>query len=193
MTTGLLSKIAAPSAKSVCTRFDLDEESQHLLDETPGTEPFLRALIEKEHYGDAVAFLAHGLPKREAVWWACLCVRSALGDPHQARDLEILGLAEAWVQDPSDSNRRAAMAAAEASEFKTPACWAAVAAFWSGGSLAPADLPEVPPADNLTGKAVVAAVMMAVAVGDPDKMAERYRQLLARGVDIARGGNGNVA
>jgi hypothetical protein len=180
-------------AQAVCAHFELEPQSLSLLNESLGSEQFLRILIEQKHYVDAVAFLAHALPKREAVWWACVCARSALGDAPGADELLSLTLAEAWVHEPSDESRRAAMAAAEAFEFKTPASWAAVAAFWSGGSMAPVDLPDVPPAENLTGKAVTAAVMIAVGQGDPDKMEERYRQLLARGLDIARGGNGSAA
>jgi hypothetical protein len=192
MSISVLNKISDPTAAAVCAHFELETQSLPVLEEAPGSEQFLRLLIEKEHYIDAVRFLAHALPKREAVWWACVCARSKLAPEPEAQELNILGLAEAWVYDPSDANRRAAMAAAEASEFKTPASWAAAAAFWSGGSMAPADLPEVLPAENLTGKAVTAAVMQAVAMGEPDEMEERYRQLLARGLDIARGGNGSV-
>lgn len=193
MNAATLSKITVPAAAAVCANFELEPESLPLLEEAPNSEQFLRLLIEQEHYIDAVGFLAHGLPKREAVWWACVCARSTLDAEPAAEELKILSLAEAWVYDPSEANRRAAMAAAEASEFKTPASWAAAAAFWSGGSMAPPDLPAVPPADNLTGKAVIGAVMMAVARGEPDKMEERYRQMLTRGLDIARGGNGSVA
>ena len=35
--------------------------------------------MDAHEYTDAVRFLAHALPKREAVWWACLCVRKAAG------------------------------------------------------------------------------------------------------------------
>jgi hypothetical protein len=193
MSTATLSKITAPVAAAVCAHFELEPQSLPLLNESLGSEQFLRLLIEQKHYVDAVGFLAHALPKREAVWWACVCARTALGAAPAAEELKSLSLAEAWVIEPSEANRRAAMTAAEASEFKTSASWAAVAAFWSGGSMAPADLPEVPPAENLTGKAVAAAVMIAVGVGEPDKMEDRYRQLLARGLDVARGGNGSVA
>lgn len=193
MNAATLSKITSPTAAAVCANFELEAESLPLLEETPNSEQFLRRLIEEKHYVDALGFLAHALPKREAVWWACVCARSTLAAEPPAAELNLLGLAEAWVYDPSEANRRAAMAAAEASEFKTSSSWAAVAAFWSGGSIAPPDLQAVPPADNLTGKAVAAAVMMAVALGEPDKMEERYRQMLTRGLDIARGGNGSVA
>ena len=45
--------------------------------------------------------------------------------------------AERWTADPNEQNRREAQAAAEKLEFGTAASWAAISAFWSGGSMAP--------------------------------------------------------
>ena len=91
MSASVLSKISEPTATAVCARFELEAESLPLLEEAPSSEQFLRLLIEQEHYIDAVRFLAHGLPKREAVWWACVCARSTLGAEPAAEELKILG------------------------------------------------------------------------------------------------------
>jgi hypothetical protein len=56
--------------------------------------------------------------------------------------------------------------------------------------MAPPESPVVPPAANLTSKAVAGAVMLAAVMPDPVKAPERYGQLLQWGIDIACGGTG---
>jgi len=84
-----------------------------------------------------------------------------------------------------EEDRRAAGATAEATEFNGPPSWAALAAFWSGGSLAPPELPEVPPGEALTAQAITGALMMAATHGDPLKAADRYRGFLEEGKKLA--------
>ena len=64
------------------------------LDETP--LDFARTLISKGKRFEAIAFSAYLLPRREAVWWGCQCLR-ALG---AAGDNIALAASEAWVRDP---------------------------------------------------------------------------------------------
>src|SRR5262249_46936566 len=143
---------------------------------------------EKEEFPDAIRFLAHALPKREAVWWACLCARAVAPSPPPAPILAALEAAEAWVSDPSEENRRQAMPAAAAATFGTPAGCAALAAFWSGGSLGPPNVPVIPPGEYLTAHGVAGAIMFAAVSSEPEKAPEKYRSFLALGVDV---GNGN--
>jgi hypothetical protein len=91
------------------------------------------------------------------------------------------------VADPSEANRQAAQAAAEKAGVGTPAGCAAMAAFWSGGSLAPANLPAVPPAENLTGQGVAGAVLLAVVQKEPAKAPQKFRQFVALGVEVGKG------
>src|SRR5207245_1179123 len=148
---------------------------------------FINTLMEKQQFPDAVRFLAHALPKREAVWWACLCARASAGSKPPPNIAAALQTAEKWVVDPSEENRRAAMPAAEAAEFKTPAGCAAVAAFWSGGSLVPPNVPVVPPGEYLTAHGVAGAVMLAAVVSEPEKAPEKYRTFLTQGIEVANG------
>jgi len=43
----------------------------------PGGRAMVRLVGGEELYPDAVDFLAHALPKREAVWWGCLCLNTS--------------------------------------------------------------------------------------------------------------------
>jgi hypothetical protein len=101
-----------------------------------------------------------------------------------------LQAAEAWVFQPTEENRRAAMQKAEIAGFNTPSAWSAVAVFWSGGSMAPPEAPPVPPAERLLATAVTSAVILAAVSAEPQFADRKYRRFLEAGIDIARGGSG---
>jgi len=110
---------------------------------------------------EATRVFAHALPKREAVWWACMCAAHTAPAQSAEGDLKARELSETWVRQQSDDTRRAAMEEAKRTGFQSPEAWAAVAAFWSGDSLAPPNVPPVPPPAHLTGVAVAGAVALA--------------------------------
>jgi hypothetical protein len=64
-----------------------------------------------------------------------------------------------------------------------------VAAFWSGGSLAPPNVAEVPPGEHLTPGAVANAVLLAAVLSEPEKAAEKFRKFFALGVEVAEDKN----
>jgi hypothetical protein len=185
-------KVPAPTAAKVCEDIELEEAATQLLTADITPADFLELLIKSNSYVDAAKFLARALPPREATWWACLCARTSVQEETPAESRQALKLAEKWVFKPTEENRRLTFDAAQKTDFKSPASWAAMAAFWSGGSLAPPELPVVPPAANLTGKAVTGAVMLAALVPDPVQAPEKYRHFFDLGVDLACGGKGQL-
>lgn len=187
-----LNKVLIPKAALVCQDIDLEQAAWDCLAADPDPVLFLQSLIKQQWYPDAVRFLARALPKREAVWWACLSARSVMGEKPASPFLQALEAAEAWVYKPTESHRRQAHSAAQQAAFENAAAWAAMAAFWSEGSIAPEDAPVVPPADNLTSKAVAGAVMLAAAQGQPEKANDKYLFFIEQGIDIANGGNGRL-
>jgi hypothetical protein len=182
-------KIRAATAQEVCAQFALsDAGRQCLKPEMPPLE-FLSALAARSSYADAFQFLARALPKREAVWWSCCCTRELPPDPAKPEFEAGLQAAEAWVRRPSEENRRSAEKAGQAIKAPHPARWAAMGAFWSGGSLAPPGAPEAKPPEDLTAKAVAGAVLVAAAL-DPAKSQARNKLFFDYGLDIANGGSG---
>lgn len=175
------------TAAEVCQRFNPSDETKSLLREGVTPREFLNTLIEKQHFQDACRFLSHSIPKREAVWWACLCGRLVNGANPPPEVAAAQQAAEKWVVETSEENRRAAMPAAEAAQFKTVAGCAALAAFFSGGSLAPPNVPVVPPGEWLTSQVVAGAVMIAAVQTEPEKAPEKYRKYLSLGMEVANG------
>ncbi len=186
----LLKKIAATDARAVAARANLTPAGIAALDPALDASACLDVLMKGGLLLDAVRFLAHSLPKREAVWWACLCARDTLLPETAPAVVAALQAAETWVMGPTEEKRREAMARAEAAGFRAPASWAAVGAFWSGGSMAPPNAPVVPPGDALTGAAVAGAILLAAVQKEPEKAPDKYRRFLESGIDIADGGNG---
>ncbi len=148
-----------------------------------------RALLGSPRPSDAVLFISHLLPRREAVWWAAQCVRALIGVG--ATD-EALGAAEVWVRTPEDDNRRAALGIANNSDRRKPTTWLAFAAGWSGGSILPADQKPLPPPSGACAMAANTAIMLAVAAGDPRAVVDRIGACAEAGVRFASGGEPTV-
>jgi len=141
---------------------------------------------------EAVRVLAHALPKREGVWWACMCAINTMPADLPAADRQARETAELWVRQQKDEQRRTAMTHAEASGFQSPEAWSGVAAFWSGDSMSPVGMPPVPPPPQATGGAVAGAVALAAVRGDLRRHAERMKRFLESGRNIAAGGPGRM-
>ena len=173
-------------ASEVAKPLSLSDKAVQLL--TPSITPrqFFDVLLNAPLPDDAIRFLAAALPKREAVGWGVLCIKSVLPKPSEPAAAKALALAEIWVKDPSEANRQAAGAAAEAAGYGTAMGCLAAGAFWSGGSLTPPDLPPVPPRDDLTGTAITGALFLA-AVATPDGPEPTKAKFLALGAEIAAG------
>src|ERR1043165_1843595 len=91
---GTLTKITAQSAAEVCLLARAGGQTLAAPD-TIAPAPFLEQLLSKSLLNDAVQFLAFALPKREAVWWACLCARSEVRESTPA---PVLAALEAGAQ-----------------------------------------------------------------------------------------------
>lgn len=190
MTESTLMKIKQVDANAIAQGIWLEEQASALLQDQPSTVDYLNQLIALKLYPDAVKFLAHALPKREATWWACLCARNTLTEKTPTNEIKAIELAEAWVYKPIEDNRKPTLTAAEATEYKTAASWAAIAAFWSGDDISPTPQAVVPPAEKLYAKAVIGAVMLAATQGEASQVNNKYQLFLQQGINIASGGDG---
>lgn len=187
MSEAELTKVAAKTAAEIWAQYEPSAATTGFRRNGQTPRQFVDLLIQAGQYLDAIDFLAHALPKREAVWWACLGVRHALGTELPPQSFAALKAAVEWVLEPDEPRRRAAEAAGEAADFSTPAGCAALAVFGSGGSLTPANLPEVPPEPFMTAKAVAGSVAMASLQCEPPTLPDLQRELVELGLAIAEG------
>ena len=185
-------KIQAATAVELTQHMDFSEdEAAQQLDGNAHPAAAVEQLAKAGFNLDAVRLLAHALPKREAVWWACLAVRQT-PIAENSLDAQAIAATEAWVRTPTEDYRLLCRSLAEQLKHKTAASWAAMAAAWSTGSLAAKDDPEVAPPEYLYAHAVGGAVNLAAVAGDADEAKNRYPTFLAQGFDLARGGSGQI-
>jgi hypothetical protein len=150
------------------------------------SDELIEKLARQEKFQDALRLRAHLLTKRQAVWWACLCVRDELDESLPAPQMSPLRAAAEWVGQPDEEHRRAAEKEAAAVKFSGIGATIALSAFWSEGSISPQGNPEVPADERLSSQGVAAALVTAAYHGDPTKATERFHAFLTKGQDIAQ-------
>jgi hypothetical protein len=185
------SKLGVP-LEPLLPRLELEPPAREALAGAATAEDAIARLEAAGQLMPACRLAAHALPKREAVWWACMCARAVPDEKAVPTDAAALEAAEAWVRRPDEKARRACMAAAEQNNFRSTEAWAAVGGFWSGGSMAPEGQPVVPPGDHLTGTAIGGAVILAGVRRTPQHLDARLKRFLASARDIALGGAGRI-
>jgi hypothetical protein len=177
----------------VLPHLQLDGEASAKLGDCRQSAEALDRLEEAGLLIEATRLVAHALPPREAVWWACACSRHTAGSgANPEAEAAIRAAAEEWVRRQTDEHRRAAMTEAEKANFGSPEAWAAVGAFWSGDSMAPPEAPKVPPQPHFPGLAVAGSVALAAVRGQATRRDARLKRFLASARDIAAGGAGRL-
>jgi hypothetical protein len=172
------------TVQEVLARAGVVDEAAPLLPEAPDARSLVEAMIEGGLCAESLSFLAHALPRREAIWWGWLAAREAGGETPPGPLAQVLEATHAWIADPSDANRRRAHAAAQAEGLAAPASLVALAAFFSGASLAPPDQPPVPPAREDGASALAGALVMAGVTLRPDDAEGALADLARKGVAV---------
>ncbi|HEY4215360.1 MAG TPA: hypothetical protein VGM84_28065 [Steroidobacteraceae bacterium] len=154
-------------AASIVKRSQLSRDALAAVDCGTNLRGLLDDLLGRGLPADALTVVAQSLPKRYVVAWACDCLKTLMAsDPKsgpKSNDMDRAGLslAQQWLADPTEENRKAALDFAERGEFGSPGAWIAASAGWSGGSLLPRGYDVVAPPDTLPAEAAVAALRMA--------------------------------
>lgn len=148
---------------------------------------FLNKLVAQGRLEDAVAFCAHLLPRREAVWWACGCVKASAKEAAHVGD-EGFRAAEAWVYDPDEARRLAALETGTRSEKSKQTTWLALAAGWSGGMLSANPKAPVPMPQYLTARAARIAILLGVQTMPAPERSARLRGCIGEGIELAHNG-----
>jgi hypothetical protein len=162
---------AEPAAVARAGR--LSTAGRRLLQPAMPPTQYVAALIAAGEHGDALRFLAYGLPPRPAVWWACLCVRKLAGAPLPSDEHEVLGLVVRHLAEPSEEGADAIGRTGSALGEESPLRWLSQAV-------------GAPPTEpTRVGDGVLAAVCLAAARADGG--VEPHRHCADLGLWIARG------
>jgi len=150
----------------------------------------LQALADEEELFDMIQLLAVALPPREAVWWACLAARDLVGQDEKSQTPSLIA-AERWVFKPDAENRAAAQNAMDLADIDDDTVYCAMATVYANGNMGEGDLAEIEAPPNALSTAVFVMNMNSVAE-TLDTVEDHAEMLIARALDIARGGNGTV-
>lgn len=117
-------------------------------------DTYCRLLVARGDLAGAVQFIGTALPRYEAVVWATQVLRTQWAE---GRTDPIVATVLQWVDDPSDTRRRAIQAMAQ--DDDGPAGSLGMSVFYSGGSLSEPDFPAVLPPPQICGIMASAAVL----------------------------------
>jgi hypothetical protein len=148
---------------------------------------YLRGLISTTDFKDALTFCAYLLPRREAVWWACGCVRDVLSEIQPPRSDALLA-AEAWVSQPDNDRRQAALDIGTQGNEEDPITWLARGAGWSGGFLFSHPQRQVPMPPYMTPRAIRVALLLAISKVNPNEQRARVNFWITEGIKLAETG-----
>ena len=183
------SRIRFSTARNVFEAFpDLRRIAPAPTDEAAPLD-YARRLLASRRPGDAILFLAHLLPRREAVWWARQCVGAILGS---RADDDAFRAAEAWVRAPEEERRRAALEIGGVADQQCATTWLAIAAGWSGGSVTAPDQKPIQPPPSACAKAANAAIVLAACSAEPRLIASWIAACVDAGVRFAEGDEARV-
>jgi hypothetical protein len=172
-------------ATEVTRYVTLGDEAKQVLNPDLSAEEYLDALLSKQLHPDAVQFIAHYLPKRQAVWWALGCVKQAAPPELPPEQEAAMKTTERWIAEPTEENRQATFKAAEAADTSTPAGITALAAYYTDALPPTADPEKNAKAYFVTAKLVTAAVMLAAA-SDPEQLKIRFSGFASKGAEVVK-------
>jgi hypothetical protein len=148
---------------------------------------FLRSLLAAGKNEDAVTFCSYLLPRRQAVWWACGCARSSLGKIAEDGPAALLA-AEAWVWEPDDEHRQAALELGTKGHTDDPLTWIALAAGWTGGFLVSGAQHAIPMPPYMTARATRTAILISALSVQRDRRPAHLQACVAEGIRLAENG-----
>ena len=132
--------------------------------------------------------MARTLPKREAVWWACVCARPTevvIKDKEEAIALKV---AEKWVFEPTEENRRDAFLQAQKSTMPSVGTMTCLAAAFSSSALTLSEEQSIDLDETAFEKIVSGTVMMSASEQGADLFNATLEQFLSKGKEIACSG-----
>ena len=175
-------------ARQITAMLDWTAAAEGEPDASLSPQAFFEALVSSGRLVQATQFLGLALPRWDAVAWAARAVRDLRsGAERKPAEVEALKRALLWVQDPTEPRRRAVFEAAEAAPTSSPERLAALAAFFSGGTVTPPDCQPIQAPHDAAGKLAAGAVIAAVFSGpEPLRALENH---LNEGVAMAQAGD----
>lgn len=178
--------VAPVAARAICARYELSYSARKLLREGMSPGDFIDALIKDGDCTSALEFLAYGLPPREAVWWGGLCLQHVFGEKLASNDRAAARAAILWVMQPTEPNRTAAAAPAQAAGALSAAGRLATAVAQFPPNTGQPNQPPIPP-PYAANASIFDAMKLMWAKEKPERMSSRQKQFVDLGMQCGKG------
>ena len=172
------------SLEQFCDQAKVGDEAKALLTDQYSTKEFISLLVEKELFADALRMVASLLPRREAIGWACLCLRHILPNPQEKPLPPVQVAVERWVAAPTEEARWAAKQMADTEEPKSLSGLLAMGVFLAGPSMAPPNVQAVPPPPHACSEIVAGVVILAGVSKEPEKAGVKYAAFMQKAMAL---------
>ena len=156
-----------------------------MLTQSDTTTSFLEKLVAANQHASAILLIASSLPKDQALRWARGTLEDLQIGSKTSWEADRMEQIDRWMEDPNDTMRRSVHERVSVDDFQNPWSWLGLAVFWSGKSIAPPDLPDVPPDRFLTSKGIYAALQIC-AFQDPKNAISRYLHMIQTGTSFRK-------
>lgn len=185
-----LKKFNIGVSDEIIEELDLPKESLKEMKKYDTDISLINFFIQSEMFEQAIKYIALGLPLKEAIWWAYICAQDAEEKKSHLNTQSALRTVNQWIRTPSEELRQSNKNFAETLQQYTPTSWAAMAIFWSGGSIAPVGRPPIEPLPFMAGHAVSNAITLAAS--EAESYIDKVKHYIKQGLHIAMGGNGRI-
>lgn len=185
-------KIVAERASDIIDANDLSSGSAEYLNSESSPEALIMKLSEASRWPDAIRVMASALPRREAVWWACVCSRQWENLSGDETDKMALEAAEKWVFKPSDEGRSKSFRLAQLSTSASTGTLTALAVACSESKLTVFEDQEINMDSSTFPQIIAAAVLIAANEKTGEQIDDQFRVFIRIGENIAKGGNGQI-
>jgi len=180
--------IAFASAAELAKHLALEKEAPEIAVQAADAEDLVQKLGAAEDYVQAFRVRAYTLGQIPAVTWGCRVIDMVYNDKLPPIQVQAYQAAIRWIADPGEATCRAAEQAAGEADHEGPAAMLALAAFWSGDNIAPAESPSaVPPDDQLFTRAVAGALIQALYAAPDPPPEQQFASFLGVATEVESG------
>ncbi len=158
----------ARNTKEIAQQAILKAPAIDHLPQAQNARHYAELLIQHDLWMPAINYMSHAIPAREGIWWAWFCARKSVLAKATPDEQRALSLAEAWIAQPSEDNRRAAKFCAERIPSGSPPQCVLEAIAFNGELEDPATGKSAPAIPYMSSKFVAAAVVGASYLPDPE-------------------------
>jgi hypothetical protein len=168
-----------------------DDDALALVKPGATAEALYDAWMKQEWHPSAIRLIAAVLPARESVWWAWVSARHATqmtGGTAPSEDVHrALNAIEQWIVRPDDNARRAVWDAGNAAGMDTPVGMVCAAVFLNGASIAPPNIPAVPPPPGAALPLISGVIVLAASSNtDAKQVPPTLAAFAAQGLEIIK-------